>query len=426
MNEIFSFRTEDGRARCCILGAECLKAIYTALTTGVFLTGLLMSAGMDEAEVGITTSIPFLAGILYPLSPLLLERFCRRKAILGITRFIYHTLVIAAITCLPQLGETKYLVALTAVCLTVGNAVNILVASGFPAWHIHFLPEELRGRFYAVSGVINSIFTAVAAMTASFLADMAKSTQNELYWMKWIRLAAYAIALAELFLLLLPKEITYPVISCRGRELLVLPFQNTKFCLTMIPVFAWMMISTMTLYSSNTYLLDHVEVPYYFISLLQAMNIAVTMITMPFWYKLLKKASWFGAFQRVFLLFALYPFLHMLIDRSNYLFLLPVTLLVYQAMLAGGTLYFNNMAYIFTPEENKTAYLSWYFMVVNMGSLSGQGLSALLLKLLKKTWYFGSFPFTPTQQILLLQGLLALAFGFWFGRVLLKKLQSEI
>ena len=426
MNEIFSFRTEDGRARCCILGAECLKAIYTALTTGVFLTGLLMSAGMDEAEVGITTSIPFLAGILYPLSPLLLERFCRRKAILGITRFIYHTLVIAAITCLPQLGETKYLVALTAVCLTVGNAVNILVASGFPAWHIHFLPEELRGRFYAVSGVINSIFTAVAAMTASFLADMAKSTQNELYWMKWIRLAAYAIALAELLLLLLPKEITYPVSSCRGRELLVLPFQNTKFCLTMIPVFAWMMISTMTLYSSNTYLLDHVEVPYSFISLLQAMNIAVTMITMPFWYKLLKKASWFGALQRVFLLFALYPFLHMLIDRSNYLFLLPVTLLVYQAMLAGGTLYFNNMAYIFTPEENKTAYLSWYFMVVNMGSLSGQGLSALLLKLLKKTWYFGSFPFTPTQQILLLQGLLALAFGFWFGRVLLKKLQSEI
>ena len=426
MNEIFSFRTEDGRARCCILGAECLKAIYTALTTGVFLTGLLMSAGMDEAEVGITTSIPFLAGILYPLSPLLLERFCRRKAILGITRFIYHTLVIAAITCLPQLGETKYLVALTAVCLTVGNAVNILVASGFPAWHIHFLPEELRGRFYAVSGVINSIFTAVAAMTASFLADMAKSTQNELYWMKWIRLAAYAIALAELLLLFLPKEITYPVSSCRGRELLVLPFQNTKFCLTMIPVFAWMMISTMTLYSSNTYLLDHVEVPYSFISLLQAMNIAVTMITMPFWYKLLKKASWFGALQRVFLLFALYPFLHMLIDRSNYLFLLPVTLLVYQAMLAGGTLYFNNMAYIFTPEENKTAYLSWYFMVVNMGSLSGQGLSALLLKLLKKTWYFGSFPFTPTQQILLLQGLLALAFGFWFGRVLLKKLQSEI
>lgn len=426
MNEIFSFRTEEGRARCCILGAECLKAIYTALTTGVFLTGLLMSAGMDEAEVGITTSIPFLAGILYLLSPLLLERFCRRKAVLGITRFIYHTLVIAAVTCLPQLGQTKYLVALTALCLTVGNAVNILVASGFPAWHIHFLPEELRGRFYAVSGVINSIFTAVAAMTASFLADMAKSTQNELYWMKGIRLAAYAVALAELVLLLLPKEITYPVSSCRGRKLLALPFQNTKFCLTMIPVFAWMMISTMTLYSSNTYLLDHVGVPYSFISLLQAVNIAVTMITMPFWYKLLKKVSWFGAFQKVFLLFALYPFLHMLIGRSNYLFLLPVTLLVYQAMLAGGTLYFNNMAYIFTPEENKTAYLSWYFMVVNMGSLTGQGLSALLLKLLKKSWYFGNFPFTPTQQILLLQGLLALAFGFWFGRVLLKKLQSEI
>lgn len=425
MNDIVSFRTADARARCCILGAECLKAIYTALTTGVFLTGLLISAGMSDAEVGMTTSIPLLAGILYPLSPLILERFRKRKVILGIARFSFHTLTIAVITFLPGIESKSRMIWLITICLTLGSAINILVASGFPAWHISFLPESIRGRFYTVSGIVNSIFTAIASMIASLLADMAKNTSNELFWLEKIRLAAYGIALVELFLLLLPKEITYPVSSCRKRELLFLPLKNRMFSLTMIPVFAWMMISTMTLYSANTYLLDYIEVPYFFISFLQALNIVVTIVTMPFWYKLLQRKSWFGAFQKVFLLFAIYPFLHMLIGKNNYLFLLPLTMLVYQAILAGGTLYFNNMAYIHTPVENRTAYLSWYLMVVNMGSLGGQGISALLLKVLKKTWIFENFPFTPTQQIFLLQGVLALLFGFLFGKVLLAKLQPE-
>ena len=60
------------RDRLCILGAECLKAIYTALTTGVFLTGFLLNAGLDQAELGMVTSLPLIAGILYPLSPLML------------------------------------------------------------------------------------------------------------------------------------------------------------------------------------------------------------------------------------------------------------------------------------------------------------------------------------------------------------------
>ena len=72
----------EGRARLCILGAECLKAVYTAFTTGVFLTGFLLYAGMDQVQIGLVTSLPLLAGVLYPLSPLLLEKCRRRKAVL--------------------------------------------------------------------------------------------------------------------------------------------------------------------------------------------------------------------------------------------------------------------------------------------------------------------------------------------------------
>ena len=127
----------------------------------------------------------------------------------------------------------------------------------------------------------------------------------------------------------------------------------------------------------------------------------------------------------MFLLFPLYPFLHMLVTKNTYLWLLPVTMLVYQAILAGGTLYFNNMAYLFTPREDRTAYLSWYLMLVSAGSLCGQGLSALMLKLWPQDWVFGTVCVAPAQRILLLQGILAMGFGMWFGRVLLKRLECE-
>ncbi|MCI8463086.1 MAG: MFS transporter [Lachnospiraceae bacterium] len=413
------------RDRLCILGAECLKAIYTALTTGVFLTGFLLNAGLDQAELGMVTSLPLIAGILYPLSPLLLERFRKRKPVLGIARLIFHSLVILCVTLLPGRVDDGALFWWMAAALLLGNSCNILVASGFPAWHIGFLPEEIRGRFFAISGIINSVFTALASFGASVLADAARESGNQMYWMGVIRHGAFVLAILELLLLLLPREPEYPQSRAKGWKLLTLPFGNRRFCLTMVPVFAWMMISTMTLYSANAYLLEEVKVSYVFLSVLQAMNIVTTAVVMPFWHRLLLRTSWLRAFQKVFLLFPLYPFLHMLVTGRTYVWLLPMTLLAYQTILAGGTLYFNNMAYLFTPKEDRTAYLSWYLMLVNAGSLCGQGLSALLLKLWPESWRLGNFSVAPAQRILLLQGLLSAGFGLWFGKVLLKRLEQK-
>lgn len=421
---LFALGKAEGRARSYILGAECLKAIYTAFTTGVFPTGFLLYAGMGQVQIGLVTSLPLLAGILYPFSPLLLERFRRRKAVLGTARLLYHGLVILCVTLLPGHVPEESLLWWMAAALLLGNGCNILVASGFPAWHIGFLPEDIRGRFFAISGIVNSVFTALATFGASLLADAAKASGRQMYWMGMIRFAAFGLALAELFLLLLPGEPEYPRGSVRGFRLLVLPFGNRKFCLTMLPVFAWMTVSTMTLYCANTYLLKDVKVSYVFISMVQAMNIVTTAVIMPFWHRLLLRTSWLQAFQKVFLLFSLYPFLHMMITGSNFVWLLPVTMLVYQAIMAGGTLYFNNMAYLFTPEEDRTAYLSWYLMLVSAGSLCGQGLSTLLLKLWPEDWQLGAVCIAPVQRILLLQGMISLGFGIWFRRVLLRKLET--
>ena len=423
---LFVLSDADGKARACILGAECLKAVYTALTTGVFMTGFLLQSGMGQVQIGTVTSLPLLAGILYPLSPLLLERFRKRKVVLGVGRLLYHVFAILCITVLPNLFKDSSLVWCMAAALFLGNALNILVASGFPAWHIGFLPENIRGNFFAISGIVNSIFTAAASFGASLRADAATASGRQMYWMSVIRMAAFVLALLELALLLIPRELEYPKSQVKGKALLLLPLGNRQFCMTMIPVFAWMMISTMTLYSANAYLLEEVGANYAFISILQAMNIVTTAVVMPFWHRLLLRTSWLSAFQKVFLLFAIYPFLHMMVTGKNVLWLLPVTMLAYQAIMAGGTLYFNNMAYLFTPKEDRTAYLSWYLMLSSAGSLCGQGLSTLLLKIWQRDWQIGVLRIVPAQRVLLLQGLMAVGFGWWFGKILIKKLTEKV
>ena len=149
LQTLFSLRNADGRARLCILVSECLKAVYTALTTAVFLTGFLMCSGLDSVEIGYITALPLISGVLYPFSPLLLEKFRKRKALLGGFRFAYHFFTIFGITVLPLVWRGPGLVQVLMICMLLGSAANTLVASGFPAWHITFLPEEIRGSFFA-------------------------------------------------------------------------------------------------------------------------------------------------------------------------------------------------------------------------------------------------------------------------------------
>ena len=192
----------------------------------------------------------------------------------------------------------------------------------------------------------------------------------------------------------------------------------------MVTVFFWMFLSTMTLYAANAYLLDEVRVPYTFISVLQACNIPVTVAVMPLWHRLLRKTSWFFTFGMAFFLFALYPLLHMTVTGQSYRWSLPATMLVYQAVMAGGTFCFSNMAYIFTPENDRTAYLSVHLMLVALGSLGGQGLSAVFLKVQRSALAAGGVKLVPTQQLLAMQAVLTLAFAVWFFVALRPRLEA--
>ena len=422
--KLFETRTDEGKARIYILVSEALKAVYTALTTGVFLTGFLLAGGLRPADISIVTSIPLVAGILYPIGSLYLERFQKRRVVLGIFRLLYHSFNIFLVTVLPFFFEGEGLGKLLIFTILLGNVANVIVASGFPAWHIHFLPDEIRGRFFSVSGIMNSIFTALASLAASMLSDLAASSGNELFWLGCVRGVAFLLALLELTMLLLPKEFEYPRTLNRRPAMLWEPAGHPDFVRTMVVVFAWMALSTMTLYAANSYLLDEVGVSYTFLSVLQTCNIFVTTFVMPYWLRGQMHKGWFRVFRRVFFLFSLYPVMHAFVTERTWLWMLPVTILFYQAVLAGGNFCFGNMAYICTPKEKQTVYLSWHLTVVSLGSLAGQGTAAAFLNICQNSLYLGRLELSPSQLLLLLQGGMCFIFTLWYGKRLLKKLEK--
>ena len=125
LHEMFSLCRADGRARLCILASECLKAIYTALTTGVFLTGFLLAGGAGNVGISVITSVPLITGILYPLGPLLLERFRRRKVLLGVFRLALHGFTILGVTLLPLLVRGPVMHALLIGSILLGCVANM-------------------------------------------------------------------------------------------------------------------------------------------------------------------------------------------------------------------------------------------------------------------------------------------------------------
>ena len=97
------FDNSDGAARLRRnqLMYNWLEAIITTITTGTYFTGLMLYFDADEQYISIITSLISLCGIAQLLSPMLLEKFEKRKTLLISLKSIYFVLNVAIIMLIP-------------------------------------------------------------------------------------------------------------------------------------------------------------------------------------------------------------------------------------------------------------------------------------------------------------------------------------
>ena len=377
---VFSRSEEYARNRLYILLFSIYANVVVMLYGGNFFTGLLLKLGADDAYMGAITIVTYAANIAAVFSPLIVERFQRRKRMLLVSRSIYYVLLLGFITIIPYLGvgqSTKLAAILSIIALV--NMIASLTGSGMSVWHLQSLPEGVRSSFFANLNMIIGILNMVLLNLAGLFADYFKQRDLELLGIVLLRCAACLFAAIEIWSLSRIKEYPYPAPSRRISlpDILRIPLKNRKYLAVIAVIVMWTMASTIPGPFYQVYLLKDLRINYSFLSAVNLLNIPVLLIAMPVWGRLISRYGDVKLFAPLAAMISLHYLSLAFVTNANYQWLYPISVFYYFVLAAGITQVASLMPFKFIPETSQSNYISFYGAVNTtaalLGTLIGQG-----------------------------------------------------
>ncbi len=373
-HSLFNFSDPRAKGRSCMLLSNILVTVVNTMTTGVFYTGFLLANDINMVDIGVLGFIPFLTSIFSIFTPIILNRFSKRKKILTISRITFYTLNILGITVVPMLKlghNTTYFIFIVIVFLA--HSTNFLFTSGYSVWQVNFIPENVRANYFSFQQIISGIMSAITVLTSGFITDSVKNSGHQLEVMTIMRIVAFAVAITECIILALPREYEYQkTTNFSIRSLITTPFKHHKFIATMAIVFIWNFGSYLSMAAFDVYILDTVQVSYTMISFINAAYSLFLITLSPMWKKILSRNDWLKTFAIAALMHAPTVFLNGFVNPYNY-FWLYTTMRLFQHFIGVGlNLTFANMAYVHLPDKDQTHCMSFFVLVTNAASFTGQ------------------------------------------------------
>lgn len=386
------FGDEQSKSRICHLQFNYTANIIANLIGGNFYTGLMLYLNADDAFIGLMSMFVFAANCLQLLSPLLMEHFKRRKKLLILSRLAIqgtNILFIGAIPFFP-IGQQGRLIVFGASVLLM-NVANALIAPGMSVWHIQFLPNQIRAKYFALLQMTNGIVVALFNLIGGAVVDRFKDIGLELWGFEALRIFSALLLCYDLFLLSRMKEEEYEAgEKINLKALLIAPFREKLYLRTVGIAFIWCLIANIPGSYYSVYLLRDLEISYSFINLVSTLNVPILILLMPVWSRFLRKYSWLKTCNVSILLYAIHYILLALVNRGNYSWLYPLTLIYAYVLAAGINLSFSNIPYINIPKQNQTLFIGFYSTMTNLGALLGVTFGRQLVTLTEDVTILGA------------------------------------
>lgn len=408
-HNLFNFRDEYARGRSCMLISGFILSIINYLTTGIFYSGFLSENGINIVKIGILSFVPFLANLFSVFSPMILERFQKRKAILIGGKFIYYFLNIFCITFLPMivknLPENVKLASFLVIIFTA-NICNALVASGFTAWQVVFIPDHVRADFFAYQQTIAAVVSGVIIVISGSITDALKGSAHYSTVLMILRLAAFFFAIVDLVFNSIPKEYPYKATQhVKFSNIFRIPFRNKPFMITMIFVIVWSYFANFTFSLLDTHLLNNVHVKYTYVCVINALYSLFLIVLNKFWRKMIARYSWLKVFAFCVLMYAPTTFAYAFVNEGNYLWLMTIVRFTQHFFGVGLNITYANMGYLNMPDEDKTCYVSLHIFITNLFSLLGAITGTTIVSLMGDSvlTIFG-YSLSSVPVLLLIQG----------------------
>lgn len=424
---LVNWKEEHGKGRRCMLLSAFLSTVVNAVGNGALYTAFLSSHNFSLADASFLGAIPSFAACFCILSPVILERFPRRRWILAGARLAYYLLNFLCLTLLALYAKdpTARLIGFS-VILLASNLINSLFSSGYTVWHINFMPVELRSKYLSFQQITTTVASFLSLYLFGFLADALKGTAYEATVLTALRFVALGFAVLDVVILSLPKE--YPYLrdekTIRLSHIIRLPLRHKKFLLTMLVIALWDFSMCFPSSAWNYYLLNDAGAS---ITLLNFYYLFTTvcMITTPFWRKVLHGLSWFRTFAFCALIHAPSVFF-IAFTRSGSLWIHPAAMLIQALVGVGLNLAWSNFPFINTPAADQTYYLSFYTLVAGVGMFLGHSAGAWFVRAFADLHFtLLGVPFGVAPAMMLIQSVLDAAIAV-FILVFHNKLRPEV
>ena len=400
--QVYNFKDPDAKGRLCVLIFTVVEGFLTYITTGIFYTEFLLKYGIDIDGAGILSFIPYIASMFVLFTPELLNRFPKRRWMLGICKFLFYFINLVGLTVLPILveGNTERLIGM-GILSFLASLFNVIATAGYAAWHIRFQPEEVRAYHLSVSQFATAMVAGVLMLSAGWLCDHLPS-----WFIVALRYFAFGLGVIDVIFLMLPREVEYPVIrSPKFSDIFAIPCKNKKFMMTMVVVFLWQF--SLYCYSSqlNYYLLNNIGVTQTFYNIIIFLYGPFFILCMKFWRKRIERTSWFKVFAVALLIVAPLQIVYGFVQPGTFrLDSLALTIPLYVPLMlavrlpqhfggVGHNVAFANFQYINMPLTNRDCYASFYQIVFNLGGLAGMGFG-IVFTMLTADVSFTAFGYT--------------------------------
>ncbi len=366
---------EDGLAssRRNLLAGNLLGGMFSSLISGVFLTSLILSMMQDAPVVkqnsflGSVTMISLATGLAQIVSPLIMERFPKRKKLLLILRSFYHLLNIVLLGVIPilPLPLDVRLWFFLGVHLIASLIVQVSSAA-FSVWHVSDLPDRTRASYFSIVNMLSPMITSLLATGASFFLDHMKDGGQGYLGLLILRGAALVFAGLEIFAFTRIKEPEYapsPKRSLIG--MLTLPFRTPKYLLIVSLTLIYSFGANFPGQYFTAYLLEDVGLSYALISGITLASIPIYFVAYPLWTRVIGRTSWLRTLALATTLY-LTPYLFNAFTTSDRWYFYPISAISAYIFAPGITLVFANLPYMNLPEANQTSYIAFYSTVGNV------------------------------------------------------------
>ena len=356
-----------------IAASNYTSGVINNLIGGNFFTGFLLLMNADDNFMGIVSMTGLIGNLLQIFSPLLLERFQKRKGLLIFCRaliYFFNIIVISAVQFFPSTDRIKLMLILSVTLLV--NFINAVSAPGFSVWHIRSIPEKVRAGYYSFFNITNGIILYTVILASSKAIDCFKASGKEMEGLMVFRAIAFILCFADIFFLFKIKE--YPNERSEANVNLVNilrnPLRQKRYLITIFIACLWSYSSNIPGPYFNVYMLKDLGVSYTFLNLISMFNIPALILLTPLWRKMINSTSWFRTFYFSIGLFSL-NYIGLSFVSKNTLALYPISILFSFLVSPGIYLVLSNMPYVNIPDKDQTNYIGFYSAMYNLSAFLG-------------------------------------------------------